>query len=116
MLCVEMQLLASLDVLTLVAEPPSTDERRKLILVSKSLQSLSNRMEFGPKEEYMMGVNKFIRACIPQMTELQNKLAVRCTAVTHVPVLWCAYECGALVASVTVLEIMIATAVIDVVS
>jgi len=55
---------------------PTEQQRRKLVLVSKSLQSLSNAVEFGAKEPYMMGVNKFIRNGTPQMQTLQQRLAV----------------------------------------
>jgi hypothetical protein len=51
-------------------------QRRKLILVSKALQSLSNGIEFGEKEAYMMGVNKFIRSKRHAMQDLQLQLAV----------------------------------------
>jgi hypothetical protein len=60
-----------------IAASPSEQQRRKLTLVSKALQSLSNGIEFGSKKEaYMMGVNKFIRNGTPQMQALQQKLAV----------------------------------------
>jgi len=38
----------------------STTVRRNLVLVSKILQNLSNGLEFGKKEQYMMVVNPFI--------------------------------------------------------
>eukprot|EP01094_Clydonella_sp_ATCC50884_P021877 TRINITY_DN490_c0_g1_i1.p1 TRINITY_DN490_c0_g1~~TRINITY_DN490_c0_g1_i1.p1 ORF type:complete len:498 (-),score=131.77 TRINITY_DN490_c0_g1_i1:435-1928(-) len=50
-------------------------ERRNLVLVSKTLQSLSNGIEFGGKESYMMGLNKFIRSYRPRITELLEKLS-----------------------------------------
>jgi len=48
-----------------------------LILVSKTLQSLSNGVEFGGKEDFMMGLNRFIRDHKPKIKLLLEKLAVR---------------------------------------
>eukprot|EP01114_Cavostelium_apophysatum_P017693 TRINITY_DN5318_c0_g1_i2.p1 TRINITY_DN5318_c0_g1~~TRINITY_DN5318_c0_g1_i2.p1 ORF type:complete len:955 (-),score=273.67 TRINITY_DN5318_c0_g1_i2:490-3312(-) len=40
---------------------PANIPRRNLILVSKILQNLSNGVEFGKKEQFMMSVNDFIK-------------------------------------------------------
>lgn len=48
------------EVYGLTEEPPSMSARRGLILVSKALQNLSNGVQFGHKEEYMMPMNGFI--------------------------------------------------------
>jgi hypothetical protein len=39
---------------------PSAKARRNLVLITKILQNLSNGVEFGKKELYMMKVNSFI--------------------------------------------------------
>eukprot|EP01094_Clydonella_sp_ATCC50884_P000789 TRINITY_DN1059_c0_g3_i1.p1 TRINITY_DN1059_c0_g3~~TRINITY_DN1059_c0_g3_i1.p1 ORF type:complete len:2924 (+),score=934.19 TRINITY_DN1059_c0_g3_i1:108-8879(+) len=53
-----------------------TTQRRKIILVSKVIQNLSNHLEFGKKEPFMEPINTlFIRKQMDQMKALQNKLA-----------------------------------------
>jgi hypothetical protein len=44
----------------LVDETPSLEERRGLILISKAIQNLSNGVQFGNKEAFMMPMNEFI--------------------------------------------------------
>ena len=51
--------------------------RRGLILISKVLQNLSNGVEFGQKEEYMLPLNPFITENIPMMHRFFDRLAVR---------------------------------------
>jgi len=44
----------------LVDTTPTLPERRGLILISKSIQNLSNGVQFGPKEAFMFPMNQFI--------------------------------------------------------
>ena len=44
----------------LIDHTPSLPERRGLILISKSIQNLSNGVQFGPKEAFMFPMNQFI--------------------------------------------------------
>lgn len=54
----------------------NADQRRKMILVSKVLQNMSNHLEFGAKEPFMHPLNEsFMVHMIPKMKELQEKLA-----------------------------------------
>ena len=43
-----------------IESAPSLEARRGLILISKGLQNLSNGVQFGSKEAYMMPMNEFI--------------------------------------------------------
>jgi len=49
--------------------------RRALILISKSLQNLSNGLEFGKKEPFMEDMNVFIRDNMPRVQEYFDRLA-----------------------------------------
>lgn len=58
------------------SEPPSPSSRRLLILMTKTLQNLSNNVEFGSKEPYMAGMNDFIRSNVENLDAFFNKLVV----------------------------------------
>jgi len=52
------------------------NETRRLILVAKLLQGLSNEVEFDDKESYMTSCNRFCRANITKMRALFDKILV----------------------------------------
>jgi len=58
----------------IVEEPPSSDSRRLLILITKVLQNLSNDVEFGSKEPYMTKMNDFIQSNRPKLTTFYELL------------------------------------------
>ena len=60
----------------LVQEAPSMASRRGLVLVSKGLQNLSNGIQFGSKEEYMMPMNQFIVSNLHNVRQFLEKIAV----------------------------------------
>lgn len=57
-------------------EPPSSESRRALVLVTKTLQNLANGLYFGEKEEYMENLNEFIKSKLEVVTSYFEKLAV----------------------------------------
>ena len=55
-----------------------SDQRRRMMLVSKVIQNMSNHLCFGAKEPFMLPMNdQFMERMIPKMKELQGSLAVR---------------------------------------
>lgn len=55
----------------------SIETRRTLILISKLLQNLSNRIQFdGSKEEYMVSMNPFIEQNYAVVEEIFKSLVV----------------------------------------
>jgi len=61
----------------LMDEHPSVETNRTLILIAKSLQNLSNLVEFTTtsKEEYMACMNEFVLANLPRVKEFIDELA-----------------------------------------
>jgi len=55
-------------------EPPSANSRRLLILITKVLQNLSNDVEFGAKEQYMVKMNDFIQTNRPKLLAFYDRL------------------------------------------
>jgi len=55
-------------------EIPSPEVGRPLVLVSKMLQNVSNGVEFGAKEAYMLGANKFITEHLEQVRAFFDQL------------------------------------------
>ena len=53
----------------LVPSPPTRDERRQLILVTKVLQNLANGVLFGTKERFMVQLNPFLTTNTPRLNE-----------------------------------------------
>jgi hypothetical protein len=74
----------------LCSSVPSMDTRRGLILVSKALQNLSNGVQFGSKEEYMMPMNPFIVANIHRIRDyligISQETAIATRTATEVDV------------------------------
>jgi len=58
----------------IVEEPPSPSARRLLILITKVLQNLSNDVEFGSKEPYMVKMNDFIQSNRVKLAQFYEKL------------------------------------------
>eukprot|EP01102_Stenamoeba_stenopodia_P007655 TRINITY_DN215_c0_g2_i5.p1 TRINITY_DN215_c0_g2~~TRINITY_DN215_c0_g2_i5.p1 ORF type:complete len:512 (+),score=93.10 TRINITY_DN215_c0_g2_i5:214-1749(+) len=68
----------------LVSSPPQSpigkiftsdaDFRRTLILITKLLQALSNNVEFGEKEPYMVCMNDFLLASRPKLAEFYSNI------------------------------------------
>ena len=67
-----------------VDEPPTPEARRLLILITKVLQNLSNDIEFGNKEPYMVGVNDFIRSNRDKLGEFYASLTKDSSSQEHV--------------------------------
>eukprot|EP01139_Manchomonas_bermudensis_P014456 Amastigsp_a508501_771.p2 type:complete len:346 gc:universal Amastigsp_a508501_771:1082-45(-) len=44
----------------LANDPPTAEQRRRLVLVAKALQNLSNGVQYGSKEAYLNAMNEFI--------------------------------------------------------
>ena len=61
----------------LIAETPSHNASRSLIMVAKCLQNLANLVEFGGKEPYMEVVNPFILKNKERMVYYLDQLSVR---------------------------------------
>ncbi|CAH1797492.1 unnamed protein product, partial [Owenia fusiformis] len=59
----------------LITETPLTASCRALKLIAKSLQNLSNLVEFGAKEPYMTAINPFIVTNKSRMVEFLDKLS-----------------------------------------
>mmetsp|Transcript_13750 Transcript_13750/g.39113 ORF Transcript_13750/g.39113 Transcript_13750/m.39113 type:complete len:661 (-) Transcript_13750:66-2048(-) len=59
----------------LVDDVPSLAERRGLILVSKGIQNLSNGVQFGAKEAFMMPMNEFIIRNLHQTRQFLEQVA-----------------------------------------
>eukprot|EP01095_Lingulamoeba_sp_RSL-Kostka_P005233 TRINITY_DN16570_c0_g1_i1.p1 TRINITY_DN16570_c0_g1~~TRINITY_DN16570_c0_g1_i1.p1 ORF type:complete len:502 (+),score=212.24 TRINITY_DN16570_c0_g1_i1:140-1507(+) len=59
----------------LVEGSVNRDQRRNLVLISKVLQNLSNDIEFGKKEPFMLPINEFISNYRSKMQNLQATLA-----------------------------------------
>merc|ERR1711916_346946 len=53
----------------LVPSPPTRDERRQLILVTKVLQNLANGVLFGTKERFMVQLNPFLTTNTPRLND-----------------------------------------------
>ncbi|KNC47522.1 fibronectin type III domain-containing protein [Thecamonas trahens ATCC 50062] len=49
--------------------PPSREERRQLILVTKVLQNLANGVLFGTKERFMVQLNPFLNTNMPRLND-----------------------------------------------
>lgn len=60
----------------MIKEPTNANSRRLLTLVAKVIQNLSNDVNFGSKESYMMKLNDFIVANRPKLAEYYEKLLV----------------------------------------
>lgn len=60
----------------LIGKSLSKDQRRNLVLICKVLQNLSNNIEFGNKEAFMIPLNEFIINYRPRMVSLLKNLAV----------------------------------------
>lgn len=60
--------------------------KRKLTLVAKTLQNLSNLAEFGKKEVYMHPVNAFITQQIPNMKAFLDHVSVKPEIVKNSPI------------------------------
>lgn len=60
----------------LIAETPSHNASRSLIMVAKCLQNLANLVEFGGKEPYMEVVNPFILKNKERMVYYLDQLSV----------------------------------------
>jgi len=58
-----------------IDEVPDQKSRRGLILVSKGLQNLSNGVQFGNKEAYMMPMNEFIIRNLHGVREFLEEIA-----------------------------------------
>jgi GTPase-activator protein for Ras-like GTPase/Bacterial Ig domain/Concanavalin A-like lectin/glucanases superfamily len=54
---------------------PSMASRRGLVLVSKGVQNLSNGVQFGSKEEYMMPMNQFIVSNLHKVRQFLDAVA-----------------------------------------
>jgi formyltetrahydrofolate synthetase len=50
---------------------------RKLVLIAKTLQNLSNLVEFGQKEPYMAAMNTFIQDKMEEMKKFLDKISVK---------------------------------------
>jgi Ras GTPase-activating protein 1 len=50
--------------------------RRGLVLVSKTLQNLSNGIEFGGKEDFMSVMNTFLSSNTKAMDEFLDQISV----------------------------------------
>ena len=50
--------------------------RRACTLLSKLLQALANRAEFGEKENYMAALNPFVRQHIPSVDQFLDLLSL----------------------------------------
>ena len=61
----------------LIADTPSYNAARSLIMVAKCLQNLANLVEFGGKEPYMEVVNPFILKNKERMVYYLDQLSVR---------------------------------------
>jgi len=57
--------------------PLSTEQRRPLILMSKTIQNLANDIRFGAKEKYMMPANPFIDANTERIRQFFDEISVR---------------------------------------
>jgi len=67
-----------------LANEISPEQRRKLVLVSKLIQNLSNQLAFGNKEPYLQELNDlYMEVHIPKMRALLLFLAVRRTLPHH---------------------------------
>lgn len=66
----------------LIAETPSHNASRSLIMVAKCLQNLANLVEFGGKEPYMEVVNPFILKNKERMVYYLDQLSVSSTIET----------------------------------
>eukprot|EP00300_Choanocystis_sp_HF-7_P006723 c14868_g1_i1.p1 GENE.c14868_g1_i1~~c14868_g1_i1.p1 ORF type:complete len:1008 (+),score=143.47 c14868_g1_i1:414-3026(+) len=64
----------------LVAKTLTPQEQRLLVLVAKVLQNLSNGVQFGAKEAYMIGLNQFIVSNENDCVAFLTSLTVACTA------------------------------------
>jgi hypothetical protein len=60
----------------LVPEAPQGDAQRALVLVAKVMQNLANGVEFGKKEAFLEPLNKWLRAKLPQVEILYERLTV----------------------------------------
>jgi Ras GTPase-activating protein 3 len=60
---------------------PSETASRNLTLLSKTLMSLGNLVEFGQKEPFMMGMNAFIRRELPAMRSFLDDVCAMPPAV-----------------------------------
>eukprot|EP01120_Amphizonella_sp_Union-15-10_P011251 TRINITY_DN4722_c0_g3_i2.p1 TRINITY_DN4722_c0_g3~~TRINITY_DN4722_c0_g3_i2.p1 ORF type:complete len:559 (-),score=111.69 TRINITY_DN4722_c0_g3_i2:132-1688(-) len=58
----------------LCEDHPPANIARDLTLIAKTLQNLSNLVNFGKKEPYMIEVNPFIEEHIPQMKDFIDKV------------------------------------------
>ena len=56
--------------------PTNPAFRRSLVLISKILQNLSNGLQFGKKESYMLPFNEFIISNLPQVGDLFDYFSV----------------------------------------
>ena len=55
-------------------QPPEPGERRKLVLITKLLQNLANKVRFGSKESFMMPLNEFIDTNEPVLDHYVSSL------------------------------------------
>ncbi|KAI0518485.1 GTPase [Xylaria bambusicola] len=60
----------------LVAEPPSKEMRRGLLLIAKVIQNLANNVLFGAKEPYMYPLNDFLTQNIYKVTTFLREISV----------------------------------------
>lgn len=67
-------------------EPPEPYVRRQLVLVSKMLQNLANKVQFGGKEEFMAPLNPFIIDNAENLEKFYLKLTVKNTSSPDVDV------------------------------
>jgi len=61
------------------------NSRRALTLISKSLQNLSNGIEFGKKEAYMEEMNTFIRQNLPVVHDFFDKVSTLPNNIDYPP-------------------------------
>jgi len=59
--------------------------RRTLTLISKSLQNLSNGLEFGKKEPFMEEMNSFIRENVPVVNNFFDKISTLPEDINYPP-------------------------------
>lgn len=69
-----------------MTRPPSAEARRSLTLIAKILQNLVNGVEFGGKEQFMVGFNPFIFNNSRRITEFLDRLSLPPSLLPSSPV------------------------------
>lgn len=63
-------------------ETPKTAVTRTLILITKTIQNVANRVKYGTKEQYMTPMNSFVTSNIKRVEEFLVNFAVGLAVVS----------------------------------